>query len=1143
MNKKVKCAFTSDEIYELLGGYWYTDDDNIDFQRPFFTVDYFTTGTGLVEFPNTCFVAMTKETWLRGSGNGGHYKNIFSDSHISLVNKYPTMKTKNNLVGIIAERQIPELYGILPQLIVDNPYEAIKVLAVAARDKMADNGTIIAVTGAVGKSTTVNMLHCLLNDESDYISNINGHNSRTGVPMWTASVGRFNPEFKQSNDKPNVCTLEIAAAALWMRSGGICKIVKPHIGVITHIALTQWQQGSRNIRDVAIAKSKVCQGIVPGGKAVLYHDMPEFDFIKETVTNYGAIPVTYGEESSCDTYVKKYEFETPTAGEEIVELSTNIDAVVLGEEISYKIGTIGKPVVLNSLAALTAAKLAGFNIYKIAPKFTFFKGNEHTLQLSNCGGVSILDCTLTLEIPSIIAAFDLLKKIKQKPGSRKIVLLSRIVNLGDKAPELHLQLTEPISKSGFDKFFFHEPLDEFKYLINTIPSKISGGRYNTAEKVVDAITDYVREGDSILVMGAARGCDFGDVLGLLSKKILANKASGKLAAEKTEIKEIISKVVLPGGSTLPSCVAYSLDNKKRIMESGNMSVTINEGIGHIFILRLILSLLIQGKVRLTDSILMGEVAWRERNVPNALSVSAEESINLKTVLDAYITVNAPDAIIALSHFIFPKANMTSRDYFKQICLELSLDTKVAINLTGRKNSGYEQCYAINDLEKIAAFFFSLPLDAYMPLKATAAVHKEKILKTNSILHSVTNIVSYYCFGTSSFNAIVHAKIRGEHIAAAVCGAKSAFARDTAVCDLLAKLENPKNHEPDEWISVDATRGFSGITIAGDTYFGEMYARQRQRNGQTDVLQKYGYSYLFEKVAPLLPEKDYNIVNFEAVLTENMETPFNLHNDFILDASPVETIKELKHRNINAIMLANNHSLDFGDFTGRQSRRMFIENGFRTVGLGDTIEEAERPLCFYGADRRIIFFNAYWYREPRHYVSRHYAMGNNTGTACISDSFLNRIAEYREKYPDAFIIFSPHWGTDFAEPNISQKRLAETVIQAGVDCIIGHGAHVLSRYELICGKFVIYSIGNFVFDSNDGDFIKKNMPPNAYVAKLLINKDSVRLRLYPIAAYNPDTFLQPYPVTEEQFSELLSRHPMEPEVIKRDDIGCYLEFVL
>lgn len=1139
MKKGVKCSFTSEELAEILGGYWYTEQDNEDSQTPFFLVNYFVTGTGLIESPNTCFVAMSKETWLKGTGNTGHYRNIFSDSHDALFRNYPKLKDNSKLVGIIAERPIVELCGILPQLIVENPYAAIKMLAAAARKKMADNGTIIAVTGAVGKSTTVNMLHCLLRDEADYISNINGHNSRTGVQLWLASVGRYDPRSGQPGDKPNVCTLEVAASALWMRSGGVCNTVRPHIGIITHIELTQYQQGSRNIHEVAIAKSKICQGIVPGGKAVLFRAMPEFDFIKETVTGYGAVPVTYGETPDCDSYVRKYEFTTPTAGQDIEELFTDIEAIVLGEKISYRIGAIGKPVVLNSLAALTAAKLAGFDIQKIAHTLAGFKGNKNTMQLSNCGGVCILDCSHNLEIPSIIAAFDLLKQIKQTPGSRKIVLLSRIVNMREMAPEFHLQLTKPIIESGFDKFFFHEPLDEFKYLINEIPDKNSGGRHHTAEEVVKAVLDYIRAGDSILVMGAPRGCDFDKVLGMLTAGILA-----KEAGESQSPDLLFETLQLDTLAKPPAGIVYSLDSQKRLLESGDLSTTVNEGVGHILILHLVLSLLCQRKVSLTDQVPMGELAWRERNQPNALSVSAGDSLSLKTLLDAYVTANAPDAIIALAHFISQTANTHSAPYFKQICAQLSMDDKVAINLTGRKNTRYEQCFTVNDLEKIAGWFFSLPLDALKPLNCTAAIHQNKTLISNSILHSAAKVISYYCFGESTYNAIVYARVRDENLAVCVCGARDAYARDTTVCNMLQTLGNTENEDAKaEWIALDDTRGFSCLTIAGDTYFGEWYTRIRSAKGQDDALQKYGYSYSFEKLAPFLQEKDYNMVNFEAVLTQHRQSPYSAFYTFLLDASPQETLDELKRRNINAVMLANNHSLDFGEFAGKQSKKWFIENGFETIGFGETVQEAEKPLCFNGAGRRIILFNAYWYREKRHYISRHYAMGNNAGTACIADSLLRKITGYKEKYPDAFIIFSPHWGTDFSDPHVLQRQIARRAIDAGADCIIGHGAHIVSDYERIGGKFVIYSIGNFVFNSNGVDFINKNKPPIGYVSKLFISKEYIRLRLYPILTYNPTTFWQPYPLTAEQFKEYLGHNLNTQEAISRDEMGRYLEFIL
>lgn|GEM_PF-6462231 len=343
------------------------------------------------------------------------------------------------------------------------------------------------------------------------------------------------------------------------------------------------------------------------------------------------------------------------------------------------------------------------------------------------------------------------------------------------------------------------------------------------------------------------------------------------------------------------------------------------------------------------------------------------------------------------------------------------------------------------------------------------------------------------------------------------------------------------------VKIDDSRGFSGITIAGDTYFGEWYVRHNAKKGKYHALSECGYGHSFEKVAPLLPSIDYNIVNFEAVLTDDINSPFSGSLKFILDASPIETIKELKRRNINAVMLANNHSMDFGENIAVKSGEMFIENGFKTIGLGKTIEEANRPLCLDCAGRRVILFNAYWFRKDRNEKYKHYATENHAGTACVTDSIFDSITKYREKYPDAFIIFSPHWGTDFNEPTDYMRKLASKAIIAGADCIIGHGSHIVSNVEFINGKFVIFSIGNFVFNHNGDLFITKNKPKYGCLAKLAINKESVKLKLYPFFVFNPECDFQPYPVTDEQLEEFIKHYPpIAFERINCDEFGYYLE---
>jgi len=353
-------------------------------------------------------------------------------------------------------------------------------------------------------------------------------------------------------------------------------------------------------------------------------------------------------------------------------------------------------------------------------------------------------------------------------------------------------------------------------------------------------------------------------------------------------------------------------------------------------------------------------------------------------------------------------------------------------------------------------------------------------------------------------------------------------------------------EEQNWIKVDDSRGYSGLTIGGDTYFGEWHTRKRYSQNKTDALLEHGYSYSFEKLAPLLSEMDYNILNFEAVLTEDVDgvsSPINEHQQPILDAGPTDTINEFKNRNINAVLLGNDHSMDFGGEVALESGKFFRANGIQTVGLGSSIDEANKPIFLECGGRKVLIFSAYWFKYSRQKRSNHYATKENAGTSCLDDIFFNKITAYKNTYPDAFIILSPHWGEDFTGPTPIMRELATRAISAGVDCILGHGSRIISEYEWINGKFVIYSIGNFVFNGDDDSFISKGHPTLGYVAKLFINSLSVKLRLYPIFQSNMRTFWQPNFLDNEQFKSYLNYCCIAQEVIKQDELGRYISLEL
>ncbi len=498
-------SFMASELPDLLAGNW------VYAPKSDFGIDFFVSGAGLVEHPKTCMVCMTYETWIKGTGNSGHYKNIFSDSHPSFPARYKKLKLADKVNCLIVQRPIEELSHI-PQLLVNDSYESLKALATAARDKMGDNGAVFAVTGAVGKSTTCELLARAIRPMSNCIAMTNGHNSRTGVTLWATSLGQFSPDYASDNDRPNACILEVAGSALWMKTGWVMKAVRPNIGIITHIELTQYGPNSRTIEDVAHFKSRVCESMFPGGRAVLYREMPLYDKVLEYVRGYGAESYSYGESADADTRLLAYEFNLPIMDAPQRALTMTIRAKVLGEEVQFNVGAIGKPVALNALAALTAAKLAGFDLQQVAANLKEFKARENTLDVFVRNGVLIIDCSHNLEIPSILAAFDVLRQSRFSQGGRKFVVMSRIVNMGAIAQDFHLKLERPFKEYAFDKYYIHNPDSEWDKVLPRLPEELIGGVSDGANGTISQFTGAVRKGDAVLFLGASRGCDFGEVL-------------------------------------------------------------------------------------------------------------------------------------------------------------------------------------------------------------------------------------------------------------------------------------------------------------------------------------------------------------------------------------------------------------------------------------------------------------------------------------------------------------------------------------------------------------------------------------------------------------------------------------------------------
>ena len=318
-----------------------------------------------------------------------------------------------------------------------------------------------------------------------------------------------------------------------------------------------------------------------------------------------------------------------------------------------------------------------------------------------------------------------------------------------------------------------------------------------------------------------------------------------------------------------------------------------------------------------------------------------------------------------------------------------------------------------------------------------------------------------------------------------------------------------------------------VLFGGDTSFGENYQAWLERHGQVNILKSKGYAYSLEKLDPLLKKADIAVVNLETPLVSGRRSQLAATKKYIHWADGPKTTHSLKIHNVRIVSLANNHTMDFGIDGLRQTLSELDQSGLKWFGAGLNENEAAGPFhCSieFGA-RRFSLYVVAGFEYHRSYDRQYnfYAAGDRGGVnAWKKIGAVNQIRKLRKRINDAFIVAFPHWGDNYVGRSTAQQKLARAMINAGADLVIGHGAHILQEIEHYKGKWIIYGLGNFVFNS-PGRYQKRNVKAYSMAAMLNIQEVGGNFRpslyLYPIFSDNLITNYQPHPVAGKHLDEI------------------------
>ncbi|WP_059102762.1 CapA family protein [Shouchella shacheensis] len=317
-----------------------------------------------------------------------------------------------------------------------------------------------------------------------------------------------------------------------------------------------------------------------------------------------------------------------------------------------------------------------------------------------------------------------------------------------------------------------------------------------------------------------------------------------------------------------------------------------------------------------------------------------------------------------------------------------------------------------------------------------------------------------------------------------------------------------------------------ITLAGDTSLGDWYLNKPKQKKEKERLEKDPYSFI-QEVATLVEKSDYFILNLETVLAVN-PSGFLEGKQYPNWDSPQRTIDMLKKMNVDAVSLANNHTMDFGAATLLNTIKELKDAGITYFGAGQSRKEAIMPaqIKVQGKSQTKNVYVLTGMKASRRYRVDYNFMATDkkAGVHYLKeDRLVRKISSIKEKDPDSIVIVCPHWqGKDYKWVKETEEFRSRTFVEAGADFVLAHGTHMANHIEKYKSGIIAYSIGNFVFNS-PGRYKKMQAPPYSFIVNLMFSESEngwdIQPAFYPIVTDNKKTGFRTRFTTRDEAVEL------------------------
>ncbi len=233
-----------------------------------------------------------------------------------------------------------------------------------------------------------------------------------------------------------------------------------------------------------------------------------------------------------------------------------------------------------------------------------------------------------------------------------------------------------------------------------------------------------------------------------------------------------------------------------------------------------------------------------------------------------------------------------------------------------------------------------------------------------------------------------------------------------------------------------------IAFTGDIAFSKYY-KEKARD----------LSIVGDEIADFLNDTDHGVFNVEGAVCDPTHA-----GQFVHTNDPA-CIPQLNRLSADIWNLANNHMLDAEAPGCAETIRHAHENGAQTIGAGANIEEASKPVIISSSGGIGIL-------SATRTSDSHRAGKNTAGCFFADETELIKEKIIEIKKTCRWCVMVVHAGKEFCDmPDKDMRKFFRSFLDMGADVIVGHHPHVPQNYEKIGDKYIFYSLGNFIFDTD------------------------------------------------------------------------------